>query len=48
MIVSVDTYRQFFETQGRKHGRNLSWSCDYPIIQFYPRHCHYAQLFIDN
>ena len=20
-------YRLFFETQGRKHGRNLSWSC---------------------
>ena len=23
----VDTYRLFFETQGRKYGRNLSWSC---------------------
>ena len=26
----VDTYRLFFETQGRKYGRNLSWPC---IIQ---------------
>ena len=23
----VDTYRLFFETQGRKYGRNLSWPC---------------------
>ena len=32
MIVSLMrsfffTYRLFFETEGRKYGRNLSWSC---------------------
>ena len=24
-------YRLFFETQGRKHGRNLTWSCTYEV-----------------
>ena len=32
MIVAiVDMYRLFFETQGRKYGRNLSWSCMFPV-----------------
>ena len=30
----VDTYRLFFETQSRKYGRNLSWSCMmFPVRQ---------------
>ena len=33
MIVSFDTYRLFFEIQGRKYGRNLSWSWLYIIYE---------------
>ena len=33
MIVSLIRIVYFFETQGRKYGRNLSWSCLKLIVQ---------------
>ena len=33
MIVSLIRTVYFFETQGRKYGRNLSWSWAYNILQ---------------